>query len=42
MDLDYKIVYSNRKTISLIVERDRSVVVHAPEGYVGGTDTSGN
>ncbi len=32
MDLDYKIIYSNRKTLSLIVERDRSVVVRAPNG----------
>lgn len=32
MDLDYHIVYSARKTLSISVERDCSVVVHAPEG----------
>lgn len=30
MDLDYRIVYSQRKTIGLTVERDRSIVVRAP------------
>jgi predicted metal-dependent hydrolase len=30
MSIDYSIVYSKRKTISIIVERDRSVVVRAP------------
>lgn len=32
MQLDYEIVYANRKTISITVERDRSVVVRAPVG----------
>lgn len=32
MQLDYQIVYSNRKTIAIMVERDRSVVVRAPRG----------
>ena len=32
MELDYQVIYSDRKTITLIVERDRSVVVRAPEG----------
>lgn len=32
MELDYKIVYSKRKTLTITVERDRSVVVTAPEG----------
>jgi predicted metal-dependent hydrolase len=32
MNLDYRIVYSQRKTITLVVERDRSVVVRAPVG----------
>ncbi|MFZ1292522.1 MAG: SprT family zinc-dependent metalloprotease [Melioribacteraceae bacterium] len=30
MSIDYSIVYSKRKTISVIVERDRSVIVRAP------------
>ena len=30
MTLDYKVLYSNRKTISITVERDRRVVVRAP------------
>lgn len=30
MDLDYRIIYSKRKTIGLTVERDRSIVVRAP------------
>ena len=30
MDISYSIKYSARKTISIIVERDRSVVVRAP------------
>jgi predicted metal-dependent hydrolase len=30
MDIKYSIQYSNRKTLSIIVERDRSVVVRAP------------
>lgn len=33
MELDYKVVYSpRRKTLTITVERDRSVVVTAPEG----------
>lgn len=31
MTLDYKIQYSNRKTLNISVERDRSIVVRAPE-----------
>ena len=30
MSIDYSIVYSKRKTISIIVERDRRVIVRAP------------
>ncbi|TRZ54173.1 M48 family peptidase [bacterium] len=30
MDIPYSIIYSNRKTINIIVERDRKVVVRAP------------
>lgn len=32
MKLDYTIVYSQRKNLTITVERDRSVVVRAPEG----------
>lgn len=32
MELSYKVVFSRRKTLSITVERDRSVVVSAPEG----------
>jgi len=32
MKLDYQVVYSRRKSLSLTVERDASVVVRAPEG----------
>jgi predicted metal-dependent hydrolase len=32
MELDYKLIYSHRKGITVTVERDRSVVVRAPEG----------
>lgn len=31
MKLDYKIQYSNRKTLNISVERDRSIIVRAPE-----------
>ncbi len=31
MKLDYKIQFSNRKTLNISVERDRSVIVRAPE-----------
>jgi len=31
MKLEYKIQYSNRKTLNISVERDRSVIVRAPE-----------
>lgn len=30
MNLDYSVVYSDRKTLQIIVERDRSVTVRAP------------
>ncbi|MEI7423582.1 MAG: SprT family zinc-dependent metalloprotease [Prolixibacteraceae bacterium] len=30
MDIKYSIIYSERKTIGIIVERDRSVIVQAP------------
>lgn len=30
MDIEYSIKYSKRKTLSIIVERDRSIVVRAP------------
>lgn len=32
MDLNYRIVFSRRKTLGITVERDCSVVVQAPEG----------
>lgn len=32
MKQDYRVVYSNRKTLSIIVERDRSLLVRAPRG----------
>lgn len=32
MELDYRVVYSKRKVLTITVERDRSVVVTAPEG----------
>jgi len=32
MDLAFQIVYSRRKTLALSVERDKSVIVRAPEG----------
>jgi predicted metal-dependent hydrolase len=32
MELDYKVVFSKRKKLTITVERDRSVVVNAPEG----------
>lgn len=31
MELDYRVVYSKRKTLTITVERDRSIVVKAPE-----------
>lgn len=31
MKLDYKIQYSNRKTLNISVERDRAIIVRAPE-----------
>lgn len=31
MKLDYKIQYSNRKTLNISVERDRSIIVRAPK-----------
>lgn len=33
MDIDYTIKFSDRKTLAIIVERDKSVVVRAPKGY---------
>lgn len=30
MKIDYSIVYTNRKTVSIVIERDRTVIVHAP------------
>jgi len=32
MQIDYKVKYSDRKTITITVERDRSVVIKAPKG----------
>lgn len=32
MEFHYKVVYSKRKTLTITVERDRSVVVTAPQG----------
>lgn len=32
MELNYRVIYSNRKKLTITVERDRSVVVYAPEG----------
>lgn len=32
MELSYKVVFARRKTLTITVERDRSVVVTAPEG----------
>lgn len=32
MRLDYEIIYSNRQKIQISVERDKSVIVRAPEG----------
>lgn len=32
MELDYKVVLSKRKTLTITIERDRSIVVKAPEG----------
>lgn len=32
MELEYEVVFSKRKTIALLVERDRSIVVRAPNG----------
>jgi hypothetical protein len=32
MELDYKVVYSKRKTLTITVERDCSIVVKAPQG----------
>jgi predicted metal-dependent hydrolase len=31
MQIDYHIKYSNRKTLNITIERDRQIVVHAPE-----------
>lgn len=32
MELNYKVIFSQRKTLTIRVERDRSIVVAAPEG----------
>jgi len=32
MEFEYEIKYSNRKTVNISVERDRSVIVRVPEG----------
>lgn len=32
MELNYTVIYAKRKTLTVTVERDRSVVVRAPEG----------
>jgi len=32
MNLEYSIIYSERKTLTITVERDRSVIVRAPNG----------
>ena len=32
MQLDYQIIYSKRKTVTITVDRDRAVIVRAPEG----------
>jgi len=33
MNLDYKVIYSSkRKTLSLCVERDKTIIVRAPSG----------
>ena len=32
MNLEYSVVYAARKTLTITVERDRSVVVRAPHG----------
>jgi predicted metal-dependent hydrolase len=32
MNLEYTVIYSSRKKITIIVERDRSVIVRAPSG----------
>ena len=31
MEVEYKVVYSDRKTLSIIVERDRSILVRSPK-----------
>lgn len=32
MEINYQIIYSDRKTITITVERDCSIIVHAPDG----------
>jgi len=32
MNIDYKLIFSRRKKVTITVERDRSIVVRAPEG----------
>lgn len=33
MDIHYTVKYSDRKTLAIIVERDKSILVRAPKGY---------
>ncbi|MBC8490291.1 MAG: M48 family metallopeptidase [Bacteroidetes bacterium] len=33
MDINYTVKYSNRKTLAIIVERDKSILVRAPKDY---------
>jgi len=33
MDINYTVKYSNRKTLVIIVERDKSILVRAPKNY---------
>jgi hypothetical protein len=36
MRLEYDVIFSDRKTLTVSVERDRSVVVRAPNGTTAG------
>jgi len=36
MKQDYHVIYSDRKTLSIIVERDRSILVRAPKSMSAG------
>lgn len=35
MDLQYSVIYAARKTLTITVERDRSVVVRTPRDAAG-------